>query len=69
VNASGAFLSYEHPTKGSIRVPATPIDINDTPFVVRRHAPEFGENTEEILLERGYSWEDIAGLKESGAIL
>jgi crotonobetainyl-CoA:carnitine CoA-transferase CaiB-like acyl-CoA transferase len=69
VNASGAFLSYEHPTKGTIKVPATPIDINDTPFVVRRHAPEFGEHTEEILLERGYSWEDIAGLKESGAIL
>jgi crotonobetainyl-CoA:carnitine CoA-transferase CaiB-like acyl-CoA transferase len=69
VNASGAFLSYEHPTKGTMRVPATPIDINNIPFVVRRHAPEFGENTEEILLEFGYSWEDIAELKESGAIL
>ena len=69
VNASHAFLSYEHPSKGTISVAATPIDINNTPFKVRRHAPEFGENTEEILLERGYTWEDIAAFKESGVIL
>lgn len=29
-------------------------------------APEFGEHTEEILLECGYGWEDIARLKEEG---
>ena len=69
VNAINSFLSYEHPTKGNIKVAATPVDFNDMPLVVRRHAPEFGENTEEILLERGYSWEDIAALKDCRAIL
>jgi crotonobetainyl-CoA:carnitine CoA-transferase CaiB-like acyl-CoA transferase len=36
---------------------------------VRRAAPEFGEHTEEILTEVcGYSWDDVARLKEAEAI-
>jgi crotonobetainyl-CoA:carnitine CoA-transferase CaiB-like acyl-CoA transferase len=35
---------------------------------VRRHPPENGEHTEEILLEFGYSKEDIADLETSGAV-
>jgi len=31
-------------------------------------APEFGQHTEEVLLEYGYSWEDIARFKDEGAI-
>jgi len=31
-------------------------------------APELGEHTEEVLLEHGYTWDDIAALKEKGAI-
>ena len=30
--------------------------------------PEHGQHTEEILLEAGYSWEDIGKLQESGAV-
>jgi crotonobetainyl-CoA:carnitine CoA-transferase CaiB-like acyl-CoA transferase len=33
-----------------------------------RPAPEFGQQTEEVLLELGHSWDDIARLKESGAV-
>lgn len=32
-------------------------------------APEHGQHTEELLLELGYSWEDIIAYKESGAVL
>jgi crotonobetainyl-CoA:carnitine CoA-transferase CaiB-like acyl-CoA transferase len=32
-------------------------------------APEHGEHTEEVLLEIGRSWDDIAALKEAGAVL
>jgi len=30
-------------------------------------APELGEHTEEVLLEIGYTWDDIAHLRDQGA--
>ena len=32
-------------------------------------APELGEHTESILLELGYTWEEITELKQRGAVL
>jgi crotonobetainyl-CoA:carnitine CoA-transferase CaiB-like acyl-CoA transferase len=34
-----------------------------------RAMPQHGENTEEVLLEYGYTWDDIIALKDLGAIL
>ena len=34
----------------------------------RRPGPEAGENTEEVLLALGLSWDDIAALKERDVI-
>ena len=31
-------------------------------------APEFGQHTEEMLLELGYDWEQIAALRDQGAL-
>ena len=31
-------------------------------------APEMGQHTEEVLLELGYDWEQIAALKEQNVI-
>jgi len=47
---------------------ANPVQFDETPPDLRP-APEHGQHTEEVLLELGLSWEDIAGLKESEAIL
>jgi crotonobetainyl-CoA:carnitine CoA-transferase CaiB-like acyl-CoA transferase len=30
-----------------------------TPGTIRTPAPEFGQHTEEVLQEAGYSWEEI----------
>ncbi len=66
--ANGFFVPIDHPTYGPIRIIASPVGLSETPATYRRVAPEFGQHTEEVLLEAGYSWEDIARLKEGGAI-
>jgi crotonobetainyl-CoA:carnitine CoA-transferase CaiB-like acyl-CoA transferase len=49
------------------RVMGLPFDVgDDVPRPTR--APELGEHTEMVLLERGYDWDDITALKTAGAI-
>ena len=45
----------------SYRLPRVPVQFDEAPPDLRR-APEHGEHTEEVLLELGYSWDDIAAL-------
>lgn len=66
--ANGFFVDYDHPTYGHVEIVANPVALSDTPVVVRMPAPEFGQHTEEILLEYGYTWEDIGQMKEDGVI-
>lgn len=47
----------------------SPVTFRQNPASIKSAAPEIGQNTEEVLLELGYSWEDIAGLKEQKVIL
>jgi crotonobetainyl-CoA:carnitine CoA-transferase CaiB-like acyl-CoA transferase len=47
---------------------ASPVQFDEAP-IAPSGAPEHGENTEEILLELGLSWDEIGTHKESGAIL
>jgi crotonobetainyl-CoA:carnitine CoA-transferase CaiB-like acyl-CoA transferase len=44
------------------------VQFDETPPVAAR-APEYGEHTEEILLELDLDWDDISTAKDSGAIL
>jgi crotonobetainyl-CoA:carnitine CoA-transferase CaiB-like acyl-CoA transferase len=60
--------STHHPTYGRIEGVANPIKLSETPSSLRMPAPEFGQHTEEILLEYGYTWEDIARFKQEGII-
>jgi crotonobetainyl-CoA:carnitine CoA-transferase CaiB-like acyl-CoA transferase len=38
-------------------------------FTTVGRSPEFGQHTEEILLEHGYAWDDIERLKQEKAIV
>ncbi len=62
------FVPFDHPTYGRIEVIANPVNLSETPATVRMPAPEFSQHTEEVLLELGYTWEDIARFKQQGII-
>ena len=67
--ANDFFANIEHPAAGEAKLVATPVKFRQNPASVRTPAPEVGQHTEEILLDLGYSWDDIARLKEQGVIL
>ncbi len=60
---------FDHPVLGRTKMVGFPWDFNQTPASVRREAPEFGQHTEEILLELGYTWDDTTKLRDEKAIL
>ncbi len=68
--ANEYIVQYENPLEGKMNMLGCPVRFSETPAVaVRCRAPEWGEHTEQILLEEaGYSWEEIEGLRNSGAI-
>lgn len=66
--ANDCFVAYDHPTYGRMEVVANPVKLSETPATIRMPAPEFAQHTEEVLLEYGYTWEDIAQFKEQGII-
>jgi crotonobetainyl-CoA:carnitine CoA-transferase CaiB-like acyl-CoA transferase len=51
-----------------IDVVAAPVGFSATPARPSAVAPELGQHTEEVLLDLGYSWEDITRLQEAGAV-
>ena len=65
VIARGLVRTYEHPTLGSIRYVASPMQSAQWQFP-NRHAPVLGEHTVEILTERlGYSSKEVDELVEN----
>jgi len=60
---------FDHPVLGRIKVVGLPVRLSRTPGSVRLPAPDFGQHTEEVLLEvAGYTWEEIEKLKEEEVI-
>jgi len=69
VKANGYVVDYEHPELGPTKLLGMPVKLSETPGDPRGHAPELGEHTEAIMTEMlGYTWEDIARLREANVI-
>jgi crotonobetainyl-CoA:carnitine CoA-transferase CaiB-like acyl-CoA transferase len=68
VRANGYITEVEHPNLGRFETLATPIRFGASAVAARGPAPELGQHTEEVLLERGRSWDDIERLREAGVI-
>ena len=66
--STGRFLPFEHPVYGPFHWVNNPIGMGKNPASIRQVAPEFNQHTEEVLLEMGFTWDDIVGLKDNGII-
>jgi CoA:oxalate CoA-transferase len=64
VLANNYIIDYEHPACGTVKMVGPPFHFSETPISVRGPAPEFGQHTEEVLMElAGYTWEEIEKLR------
>ncbi len=62
-------VGFDHPVLGPIQEIGYPVRFSQTPAKIQREAPEHGQHTEEVLQELlGYSWEDVAQLREEGVV-
>ncbi|MDP2953569.1 MAG: CoA transferase [Chloroflexota bacterium] len=67
--ANGFVVEMDHPEIGKIRTVASPCRFSETPAGPRTPAPQLGQHTEEVLLDYGFTWEDLEKLKDDGVIL
>jgi crotonobetainyl-CoA:carnitine CoA-transferase CaiB-like acyl-CoA transferase len=65
--ANGYITAVEHPLGPTVHVVRAPVTFDGSPPDLGV-APEFGQHTEEVLLELGRSWSEITELKETGTI-
>jgi len=68
VVANEMITTFDHPVHGPLSIVAPPVQLSATPGRIRKAAPEFGQHTEEVLLEAGYTWDEIAVLRDQGVI-
>jgi crotonobetainyl-CoA:carnitine CoA-transferase CaiB-like acyl-CoA transferase len=68
LHAAGGITKLPSASGGEIEIIPAPIDFESTPWNIRAPSPELGQHTEEILLELGRNWDDIARLKEKRVI-
>jgi crotonobetainyl-CoA:carnitine CoA-transferase CaiB-like acyl-CoA transferase len=65
---NGYITKIPHHELGEVSLAGNPITLEATPLNPTKPAPEWGQHTEEILLEVGYDWEKIAELREKKAV-
>jgi crotonobetainyl-CoA:carnitine CoA-transferase CaiB-like acyl-CoA transferase len=67
VRARRMVTEIEQPGLGTVRQLGAPVRMSRTPGDPTRPAPAFGEHTDEVLREAGYSAEEVATMIDSGA--
>ena len=66
---ANGYLATEPDTEGRESwIVGSPIGLSEHPLRVGGPAPELGQHTEEVLLEAGFGWDDIARLQDEGVI-
>jgi crotonobetainyl-CoA:carnitine CoA-transferase CaiB-like acyl-CoA transferase len=67
-DALGMTVEQEHPAWGVIRQVGIPFRLSATPASIRTPPPTLGEDTDAILLELGYSADEVRGLRDRGVV-
>jgi crotonobetainyl-CoA:carnitine CoA-transferase CaiB-like acyl-CoA transferase len=65
--ANGYLQEIESPVLGTMRVPGPPIHMSETPPHIQGAGPQLGEHTEQVLLEAGFTWDELETLARQGA--
>jgi crotonobetainyl-CoA:carnitine CoA-transferase CaiB-like acyl-CoA transferase len=68
VVANDLQVTVEHPLAGTVHMVGPPLQMSETPLAVQGPSPALGQHTDEILASLGYSGEQIASMREAGAI-
>ncbi|MFP6605406.1 MAG: CoA transferase, partial [Myxococcota bacterium] len=68
VQANDYIVDFDHPQHGTIQMLGMPVRLSETPGSIRSPAPEFGQHSEEILLDLGYDWDAISDLRKREVI-
>ena len=64
---ANGFLGEVQGEDSTYKLVANPIQYDEQPYTLTP-APEHGQNTEEVLLDAGLTWDEIAEAKQKGAI-
>lgn len=64
---NGYLVDIDHPQWGHQRMVGTPIRMSATPLEPSYDVYDLGQHTEEVLLEAGFTWDEIADLRARGA--
>lgn len=68
VQALGIMVDLEHPITGPETMVGPPFDMSATPTKAQGSSPPLDGDTDEVLAQYGYSAEQIAALRSSGAV-
>lgn len=66
--ANDYVVDFDHPKLGKVKLVPPCFHLSKTPGSIRIPAPELGQHTEEVLLEYGFTWEEISELKDQNVI-
>lgn len=67
--ANGYLVPVHPPNEDPYSLVGAPVQFDEQPPTELRPAPQHGQDTEDVLLELGLSWDDIIRHKEAGVIL
>jgi crotonobetainyl-CoA:carnitine CoA-transferase CaiB-like acyl-CoA transferase len=68
VLARQMLVEQQDPEMGALKNIGIPVKLSLTPGRIRRRAPDLGEHTREVLLEAGYTADDVDRLRDAGVV-